>query len=51
MDEEEFEDKQENANSTLRDIYEEFVEMDSEVTKPKKKVSKKLIRLSDKVLR
>ena len=51
MDEEEFGDKQENGNSTLRDIYDEFVGMDSEVTKPKKKVSKKLIRLSDKVLR
>ncbi len=51
MDEEEFEDKQENGNSTLRDIYEEFVGMESEVTKPKKKVSKKLKRLSDKVLR
>ena len=51
MDGEEFEDKQENGNSTLRDIYEEFVGMDSEATKPKKKVSKKLKRLSDKVLR
>ena len=51
MDEEEFEDKQENGNSTLRDIYEEFIGMDSEATKPKKKVSKKLKRLSDKVLR
>ena len=51
MDEEEFEDKQENGNSTMRDIYEEFVGMDSEVTKPKKKISMKLKRLSDKVLR
>ncbi len=38
MDEEEFEDKQENGNSTLRDIYEEFVGMDSEVIKPKKTI-------------
>ena len=51
MDEEEFEDKQENGNSTLRDIFEEFVGIETEENPPEKEVPEELVQLSDKVLR
>ena len=51
MDEEEYEGKQENGNSTLRDIFEEFVGIETEENPPEKEVPEELVQLSDKVLR
>ena len=52
MDEDEFEDKQENENTTLRDIFEEFIgNNDEEEGWPKKGISEKLKELADNVLR
>jgi hypothetical protein len=51
MDEDEFESKRENGNSTLRDIFEEFVANDEENDVQKKEVSEELKKLADDVLR
>ncbi len=51
MDEEEFENKQENENNTLRDIFDEFIEEEIGSEIPKKEVSEELVKLSDWVLR
>ena len=51
MDEDEYEGKQENGNSTLRDIFEEFVGIETEENPPEKEVPEELVHLSDKVLR
>ena len=51
MDEEEFENKQENENSILRDIFEDFIEEEAGDNTPKKEVSEELKQLADWVLR
>ena len=51
MDEEDFEGKQENENSTLRDIFEDFIEEEAENGTPKEGVSEELKQLADWVLR
>ena len=51
MDEEEFENKQENENSILRDIFEDFIEEGAGDNVPKREFSEEFKKLSDKVLR
>ena len=51
MDEEEFENKQENGNGTLRDIFDEFIEEEAGDNVPKSEFSEEFKKLSDKVLR
>ena len=51
MDEEEFENKQENENSILRDIFEDFIEEEAGDNVPKREFSEEFKKLSDKVLR
>ena len=51
MEEDEFEKKPENLDSTLRDIYEDFIEKDQHDEYQKKSFSAELKQLSEKVLR
>ncbi len=51
MDEDEFESKRENGNSTLRDIFEEFIGNVEEEVMQTKEVSEELKELSNRVLR
>ena len=51
MEEDEFEKKPENLDSTLRDIYEDFIENDQHDEYQKKSFSAELKQLSEKVLR
>ena len=51
MEEDEFDGKQENGNSTLRDIFEEFIGNVEEEVMQTKEVSEELKELSNRVLR
>ena len=51
MEEDEFDGKQENGNSTLRDIFEEFIGNVEEEVMQTKGVSEELKELSNRVLR
>ena len=51
MEEDEFEKKPENLDSTLRDIYEDFIENNQHDEYQKKSFSAELKQLSEKVLR
>ena len=51
LDDEEFERQHGNENSTLRDIFEEFIEKEDVNNRPKKEVSEELKKLSEWVLR
>tara|TARA_B100001750_G_scaffold215982_1_gene200333 strand:+ start:507 stop:902 length:396 start_codon:yes stop_codon:yes gene_type:complete len=51
MDDEEIGSEQENENSTLRELFEEFIGSDDVVQPKRKEVSEEIKRLSEKVLR
>ena len=51
MDDEEYERQHGNENSTLRDIFEEFIEKEDVNNRPNKEVSEELKKLSEWVLR